>query len=53
MKNVFSRFAYLAWWQLRSMFGREAPLQSVIFILDKCNLRCKHCSYTLFLYTLV
>lgn len=44
MKNVFSRFAYLAWWQLRSMFGREAPLQSVIFILDKCNLRCKHCS---------
>ena len=27
-----------------AFFGRRAPLQSVIFILDKCNLRCKHCS---------
>ena len=35
---------YLAWWQLRAWCGRQAPLQSVIFILDKCNLRCKHCS---------
>lgn len=35
---------YLAWWQLRAWCGRRAPLQSVIFILDKCNLRCKHCS---------
>lgn len=39
-----SQFFYLAWWQLRSFFGRKAPLQSVIFILDRCNLRCKHCS---------
>lgn len=38
------RLFYLAWWQLRAWCGRRAPLQSVIFILDKCNLRCKHCS---------
>ena len=35
---------YLGWWYLRALFGRKAPLQSVIFILDRCNLRCKHCS---------
>ena len=39
-----SKLAYLAWWQIRAWAGRRAPLQSVIFILDKCNLRCKHCS---------
>lgn len=38
------RIVYLMWWQLRAWFGKRAPLQSVIFILDKCNLRCKHCS---------
>lgn len=26
------------------MFGRRKPLQSVIFISDRCNLSCKHCS---------
>ena len=35
---------YLTGWQLRTLRGKEIPLQSVIFILDKCNLRCKHCS---------
>ena len=38
------RALYLFQWQLRTWLGRRAPLQSVIFILDKCNLRCKHCS---------
>ena len=38
------KLPYLAWWYLRALFGRKAPLQSVIFILDRCNLRCKHCS---------
>ncbi len=38
------RLIYLAWWQLRALCGRRTPLQSVIFILDKCNLHCKHCS---------
>lgn len=41
---MLSRLPYLAWWYIRSLFGRKTPLQSVIFILDQCNLRCKHCS---------
>ena len=36
---------YLAQWFIRArFFGRRAPLQTVLFITDKCNLRCKHCS---------
>ena len=44
MASFLRQIAYLASWQLRSWFGRRAPLQSVIFILDQCNLRCRHCS---------
>ena len=41
MKKLF----YLGWWLLRArIFGRKAPLQTVLFISDICNLRCKHCS---------
>ena len=41
MKKLF----YLGWWFLRArLFGRKAPLQTVLFISDICNLRCKHCS---------
>ena len=46
--NIFktlSHYVYLAQWFVRACFlGRKAPLQSVLFITDKCNLRCKHCS---------
>lgn len=36
---------YLGQWFIRArFFGRKAPLQTVLFITDKCNLRCKHCS---------
>ena len=41
---MLRQLPYLGWWYLRALFGRKAPLQSVIFILDRCNLRCKHCS---------
>jgi MoaA/NifB/PqqE/SkfB family radical SAM enzyme len=44
MLRRIRQFSYLAWWQLRAFAGRRAPLQSVIFILDRCNLRCRHCS---------
>lgn len=44
MASFLRQAVYLATWQVRSWFGRRAPLQSVIFILDQCNLRCKHCS---------
>ncbi len=40
-----SQISYLGWWWFRAkFFGRKMPLQSVIFISDKCNLSCKHCS---------
>ncbi len=36
---------YLAFWFVGAkFFGRRRPLQSVIFISDRCNLSCKHCS---------
>jgi len=39
-----SRF-YLPYWFFKAkFFGSKAPLQSVIFISDKCNLTCKHCN---------
>lgn len=46
--NIFKtlgHYIYLAQWFARArFFGRRAPLQTVLFITDKCNLRCKHCS---------
>ncbi len=36
---------YLGWWFLRArVFGSKRPLQTVLFISDRCNLQCKHCS---------
>lgn len=43
--TTLSHYVYLAQWFVRARFlGRRAPLQTVLFITDKCNLRCKHCS---------
>lgn len=41
---MIKELLYLTKWQIGGWLGRRRPLQSVIFILDKCNLRCKHCS---------
>ena len=42
---MIRQYFYLAQWFVRArFFGRKAPLQTVLFITDKCNLRCKHCS---------
>lgn len=39
------KIIYLGWWFFRArFFGRRAPLQTVLFISDRCNLQCKHCS---------
>ncbi|MDR3340988.1 MAG: radical SAM protein [Candidatus Symbiothrix sp.] len=36
---------YLPWWFFKAKFlGLKKPLQSVLFISDKCNLACKHCT---------
>ena len=41
----FSQLASLGWWWVRArFFGRKAPPQSVIFISDRCNLSCRHCT---------
>lgn len=38
-------FLYLARWFVKArFFGKRNPLQSVIFISDKCNLHCRHCN---------
>ena len=43
--KLLSQYFYLGQWFFRArFFGRTAPLQTVLFITDKCNLRCKHCS---------
>ena len=45
MLHYVKQLIYLGQWFLRARFlGRTAPLQTVLFITDKCNLRCKHCS---------
>ncbi|MDR2353529.1 MAG: radical SAM protein [Deltaproteobacteria bacterium] len=39
------RFIYLGFWFLRArFFGRKAPLQTVLFVNNKCNLTCLHCN---------
>jgi MoaA/NifB/PqqE/SkfB family radical SAM enzyme len=36
---------YLPWWFFKArFFGARRPLQTVLFISDKCNLTCKHCT---------
>ena len=35
---------YLPLWFFRTrILGKQKPLQSVVFITNKCNLQCKHC----------
>ena len=44
MSAIKQAFYLPFWWFRAKFFGRTAPLQSVIFISDRCNLSCKHCS---------
>ena len=40
-----TKLIYLPWWWFKAaVLGKHYPLQSVIFISDRCNLSCKHCS---------
>lgn len=47
IKKSFTRtrqYAYLPWWYLQSgILKKERPLQTVLFVTDYCNLKCKHC----------
>jgi MoaA/NifB/PqqE/SkfB family radical SAM enzyme len=39
------KFFYLGSWFLKArFFNRQAPLQTVLFINNKCNLSCRHCN---------
>ncbi|MDR3204896.1 MAG: radical SAM protein [Deltaproteobacteria bacterium] len=39
------KIAYLAYWFFKARFlARQAPLQTVLFINNKCNLACRHCN---------
>lgn len=39
-----TQLAYLPFWYLKNViFKKHGPLQTVLFITDYCNLRCKHC----------
>ncbi|MDR3126959.1 MAG: radical SAM protein [Tannerellaceae bacterium] len=41
---MIRKLVYLGLWFVRARFmGRQAPLQTVLFISDKCNLSCRHC----------
>jgi MoaA/NifB/PqqE/SkfB family radical SAM enzyme len=36
---------YYPWWFFQcKILGKRKPLQSVIFITDRCNLHCRHCN---------
>ena len=38
------QLAYLPFWYLKNViFRKHGPLQTVLFITDYCNLKCKHC----------
>lgn len=42
---MLKQFVYLPWWFVKArFFGVKKPLQTVLFISDRCNLQCKHCS---------
>lgn len=38
------KFLYLPFWFFQTrILGKKKPLVSVVFVTDKCNLKCKHC----------
>ena len=42
---MLKQLLYLPWWFFQSrILKKKRPLQTVLFITDYCNLRCKHCT---------
>ena len=40
----FTQLCYLPIWYLKNViFRKHGPLQTVLFVTDYCNLKCKHC----------
>lgn len=45
MKSGFLRALYFPYWYVQAVIMRKHwPLQTVIFVTNACNLRCKHCT---------
>lgn len=45
MNAVIKHYAYLPIWFLNArVLNKRRPLQTVLFITDYCNLRCRHCT---------
>lgn len=45
MTNKIGQLIYLPLWFCRAKFlGQQRPLQTVLFVSNICNLRCKHCA---------
>ena len=43
--SKFKSLLYLPLWFFKAKFlGKRSPLQTVVFISDRCNLKCKHCN---------
>ncbi len=42
--GITQLFHCAKWFIGARIFGQKKPLQSVIFVSDRCNLSCKHCS---------
>jgi len=44
MASLGETLYYASWFFQCKVLGKRKPLQSVLFITDRCNLECKHCS---------
>lgn len=43
--NKIKQLFYLGYWFFGArILGRKRPLQTVLFISDRCNLQCRHCA---------
>ncbi|MBQ2887356.1 MAG: radical SAM protein [Firmicutes bacterium] len=42
---MLKQLLYMPWWFFRArILGQKRPLQTVLFVSNICNLRCKHCA---------
>ncbi len=42
---MFELAHYAAWYAKCRLLGKRLPIQSVVFITTRCNLKCKHCIF--------
>ncbi len=42
-KRFFQHLYFVRWYAGARLLGRRNPLQTVLFVSDLCNLKCRHC----------